>query len=222
MEPLCTEYISGVNTVSYLLQVFGRVVGVTEALPSGRRERKKAATREAIRDAALELFLERGFDDVSVREVADRADVSPTTVFAHFPQKESLAFSDERERHARLVGAVRNRPAGASVSDALRDHYLAEIAELSSEPYRQVLALMSSTPSLVDYAERMWLRHEEALVDQLAAEAGLAEPDDAMRLYVRFALQIQLLAIRSTDPRATVEAGFRLLEEGWSRHGVPG
>ncbi|WP_026075269.1 TetR/AcrR family transcriptional regulator [Cellulomonas massiliensis] len=195
---------------------------MSEAPRAGRRERKKAATRESIRDAALELFLERGFDAVSVREVADRADVSPTTVFAYFPQKESLAFSDEAERHERLVAAVRDRRAGTSVSAALRDHYLAEIAELSSEPYRQVLALMSRTPSLVDHAERMWLRHEDALVDQLTAEAGLAEPDDAIRLYVRFALQIQLLATRSEDPRATVDAGFRLLDDGWARHGAAG
>ncbi len=61
----------------------------------GRRERKKAATRKAISDAATELFLERGFDEVSIREIAERADVSPTTVFAHFPSKEALVFDED-------------------------------------------------------------------------------------------------------------------------------
>lgn len=182
--------------------------------PAGRRERKKAATRDAIRDAALELFLERGFDAVSVREVADRADVSPTTVFAHFPQKESLAFSDEGERHERLVAAVRDRLPGTTISEALRAHYLVETAELASEPYQRVLALMVETPALVDYAERMWLRHEDALVEHITAESGLSEPTDSIRLYVRFALQIQLLASRSGDPQATIDAGFRLLDDG--------
>ena len=77
----------------------------------GRRERKKAATRASILEAATELFLARGFDEVSVREIADKADVSPTTVFAHFPQKEALLFYEEEEQRQRLVAAVRGRPA---------------------------------------------------------------------------------------------------------------
>lgn len=68
----------------------------------GRRERKKAATRQAIADAALELFLEHGFDRVSVRDVAEKADVSTTTLFAHFPSKESLVFDREEDVDARL------------------------------------------------------------------------------------------------------------------------
>ena len=63
---------------------------MTNTEPLGRRERKKAATRKNISDVATMMFLERGFDNVSIREVADAADVSPTTVFAHFPQKLSL------------------------------------------------------------------------------------------------------------------------------------
>ncbi|MFE2143549.1 TetR/AcrR family transcriptional regulator, partial [Streptomyces sp. NPDC059456] len=51
--------------------------------PTGRRERKKAATRRAIADAALHLFLERGYDEVGIREIADAADVSNTTLFKH-------------------------------------------------------------------------------------------------------------------------------------------
>lgn len=185
---------------------------------TGRRERKKAATRASIVAAAQELFLERGFDAVSVREIADHADVSPTTVFAHFPQKESLAFGDEDERHEQLVTAVSGRPPGTSISAALRTHYLAELAALESEPQRQLLALMHETPALVEYAERMWLRHEDALVAAITAEFGLAEPTDAIRFYVRFALQIQLVASREADPESTVDAGFRLLDEGWTAH----
>lgn len=184
----------------------------------GRRERKKAATRSSILVAARALFFERGFDAVSVREIADKADVSPTTVFAHFPQKESLAFADEDERHEQLVSAVSGRPPGTTVSDALKAHYLSEIAALSSGAERQMLALMEQTPALVAYAERMWFRHEDALVEAITKELGLEEPTEAIRFYVRFALQIQLSATREADPESTIDAGFRLLDQGWGRY----
>jgi AcrR family transcriptional regulator len=184
----------------------------------GRRERKKAATRAAILDAATALFLERGFDGVSVREIADKADVSPKTVFTHFPQKEALVFSDEDERHERLVAAVSGRPPGTTISDALKAHYLSEIAAMRSGPQRQILTLMEETPALIDYAEKMWFRHEDALAAAIAKELGLAEPNDEIRFYVRFALQIQLSAINAADPQATIDAGFRLLDEGWARY----
>ncbi|MEV5559299.1 helix-turn-helix domain-containing protein [Nonomuraea wenchangensis] len=184
----------------------------------GRRERKKAATRAAILDAATALFLERGFDGVSVREIADKADVSPKTVFTHFPQKEALVFSDEDERHARLVAAVTGRAPGTTISGALKAHYLAEIAAMRSGPQRQILTLMEETPALVDYAEKMWFRHEGALVAAITEEFGLAEPNDEIRFYVRFALQIQLSASHEADPEPTVDAGFRLLDEGWARY----
>lgn len=188
----------------------------------GRRERKKAATRAAILEAATTLFLARGFDAVTVREIADEADVSPKTVFTHFPHKEALVFSDEGERHERLIAAVSGRLPGTTISDALKAHYLSEIAELQSEPQRQILALMEDTPALIDYAEKMWLRHEDALVAAITEELGLEEPSDEIRLYVRFALQIQLVAVREADPAPTIDAGFRLLDKGWASYGGPG
>lgn len=184
----------------------------------GRRERKKAATRAAILDAATTLFLERGFDAVSVREIADKADVSPKTVFTHFPHKEALVFSDEDERHERLVAAVSGRAPGTSISDALKAHYLSEIAAMASGPQRQILTLMEQTPALVDYAEKMWFRHEDALVAAITEEFGLTEPSDEIRFYVRFALHIQLIATRDADPEPAIDAGFRLLDKGWTHY----
>lgn len=184
----------------------------------GRRERKKAATRAAIVDAATTLFLERGFDAVTVREIADEADVSPKTVFTHFPQKEALVFSDEAERHDRLVAAVADRKPGTTISEALKAHYLAEIAAMKSGPQRRILTLMEDTPALVAYAERMWFRHEDALTAAITKEFGLSEPSDEVRFYVRFALHIQLIATREADAAPTINAGFRLLDEGWTHY----
>jgi AcrR family transcriptional regulator len=121
----------------------------------GRRERKKAATRQAIADAALELFLEHGFERVSVRDVAQRADVSTTTLFAHFPSKEALVFDREAEVEAELTAAVRERPASQGVVEALRARALRSWVRMESDPRRdRFAALVHGTPALRDYWER--------------------------------------------------------------------
>src|ERR1700677_2681928 len=88
----------------------------------GRRARKRLQTRRAIADAALRLFLERGYDEVSVKEIADIVDVSVPTLFKYVPDgKEALMFDDGVERREGLLAAVRERAAGQSVMAALRE-----------------------------------------------------------------------------------------------------
>jgi hypothetical protein len=77
---------------------------------------------------------------------------------------------------------------------------------------------MQQTPSVVDYAERMWRRREATLSAVIAEELALAEPSDEIRVHARSALDIQLLAITRPDPLATIEAGFDVLDHGWLRH----
>ncbi|MCL2516100.1 MAG: TetR/AcrR family transcriptional regulator [Microbacteriaceae bacterium] len=187
----------------------------------GRRERKKAATRKAISNAATELFLERGFDHVSIREVAEKADVSPTTVFAHFPQKEALIFDEDDDQREQLVAAVRDRRAGIDIPTALRTYYQRQIDspdEYDDESVRLFLGLIDSTPALTDYAQRMWLRHEDALAAAIATDLGLAAPSDEVRAFSRFVLQTQLLSLGSPDAAAMVDAAFALLEPGWAAY----
>ena len=188
--------------------------------PIGRRERKKAATRKNISDVATTLFLERGFDNVSIREVADAADVSPTTVFAHFSQKEALVFDEDDEQRDRLVAAVRNRPAGVTINRALHDFYAEEIdvnfEEHGDQVARRFMNFLNETPALRDYASKMWLRHEDALAAAIADELGLSLPTAEIQVYSRFVLQMQILVSESDEQRATVAAGFDILESGWS------
>lgn len=86
----------------------------------GLRARKKRATRDAIAATARRLFAARGFDTVTVAEVAAAADVSEKTVFNYFPTKEDLAFAGREEGLELLVAKITARPPGASVLDVFR------------------------------------------------------------------------------------------------------
>ncbi|GGT41254.1 TetR/AcrR family transcriptional regulator [Nonomuraea spiralis] len=183
---------------------------------TGRRERKKAATRRAIADAALRLFLERGYDQVSVRDVAEAADVSTTTLFKHFPSKEALVFDEEADREAELVAAVRRRPAGQSVVEALREHVLASWLPLAAHPLRAGFTeLVESTPALQEYHGRMWTRHTAALGAAIADDAGVEHDDVACHALARFVLETPALTRGRTDLRGAVEEVFGLLAHGW-------
>ncbi|WDO11177.1 TetR/AcrR family transcriptional regulator [Streptomyces murinus] len=188
----------------------------------GRRERKKAATRQALADAALRLFSERGYDEVGVREIADAADVSVTTLFKHFPDgKEALVFDQDVDREAALVAAVRERPAGQSVPRAL--HLLLLLGEHSrrvhDDPrFDDFLRLVDTTPALREYARRMWLRHEHALAAAIADDAGLPADDPSCRALAHFALEAPVLVRGSKDPGTALDRVFDLLDKGWTEH----
>lgn len=142
--------------------------------PMSLRERKKQLTYEAVSDAAIALFLERGFDKVSVAEIAAAADISKPTLFRYFPAKEDLAlhrFADHEDESARVVAG---RAAGESPLDALRRHYLDglerrdPVTGLCDVP--QVLAfhrLLYGTPSLVARLHAYQSRSEAALARAL-------------------------------------------------------
>ncbi|MFE0459186.1 TetR/AcrR family transcriptional regulator [Kitasatospora sp. NPDC058965] len=189
----------------------------------GRRERKKAATRQALADAALRLFLEHGYDSVGVREIADAADVSVTTLFKHFPDgKEALVFDQDADREAALVAAVRERPAGRSVPQALHALLQDERSRrIRTDPrFPDFLHLIDATPALREYARRMWLRHEGALAAAIAADAGLPGPDAGCRALAHFALEAVSLVHGDRDPEAALARIFDLLDHGWSGTGA--
>ncbi|MEE4493969.1 TetR family transcriptional regulator [Streptomyces sp. BE230] len=142
--------------------------------PMSLRERKKQLTYQAVSDAAISLFLERGFDKVSVAEIAAAADISKPTLFRYFPAKEDLAlhrFADHEDESARVVAG---RAEGESPLDALRRHFLDgleardPVTGLCDVP--QVLAfhrLLYGTPSLVARLYGYQSRSEAALARAL-------------------------------------------------------
>lgn len=181
---------------------------------TGRRERKKAQTRQALADAATQLFIERGYDNVGVREVAEAADVSLSTLFKHFPNKESLVFDLDADIEADLVGAVRDRQPGQSVLHGLRDYLMRTRTARSDDP--GVVAfhrLIESTPALRDYAHQMLLRHESALASAIAEATGASTL--AAAGLAHFALESSKVASAQEDPTHALRDLFELLEHGW-------
>src|SRR5580700_1396836 len=86
----------------------------------GLRERKKQQTRERIARVALELFAERGYDETTLAEIAEAADVSPRTIFAYYESKEDILFCEEGVFIDRLREMLEERPPGTTTIDAVR------------------------------------------------------------------------------------------------------
>ncbi|MER5796590.1 TetR family transcriptional regulator [Streptomyces sp. NPDC001980] len=147
----------------------------------GLRETKKERTRETISATAIRLFLDRGFDHVSITEIAEAAEVSRRTLFAYFPTKEDLVlhrFADHESETARIV---RGRTAGRPPLDALREALLDALARrdpntgLNDTPeIVAFLRMVFATESLAARLTRYTSRGIEALTEALR-EAG-ADP----------------------------------------------
>ncbi|MEV7044424.1 TetR family transcriptional regulator [Amycolatopsis sp. NPDC051061] len=147
----------------------------------GLRERKKQATRQLISNVASGLFIQRGFEEVTVAEIAEAAGVSKMTVFNYFPRKEDLFLDRHADRLAELVSVVRSRPAGVSPIAALREHQHALLA--SGHPLSGAIAggpgfwwVLSSSPALM----ARWYEQEREIADAFA-EVFVAETGDAFR-----------------------------------------
>lgn len=85
-----------------------------------RRTRKRLATRQSISDAATRLFLERGFDRVTIDEIAEAADVGRMTVFTHFPRKEDMFFDEDQAIREVVFASIADRDPSVSPIEALR------------------------------------------------------------------------------------------------------
>ncbi|MGO1050230.1 TetR/AcrR family transcriptional regulator [Crossiella sp. CA198] len=142
----------------------------------GLRERKKLMTRQAILDTAAEMFAERGYDNVTVVEIADAVNISAKTVFVYFPAKDDLVFHGEDELCERLVGAVRERPEGESPLEAVVGVIRAELTSAgagSVDELERLRGLVGDSLVLQARMRLMWERFECALAAQLAEEEGL-------------------------------------------------
>src|SRR5690242_17535106 len=155
------------------------------AAETGLRERKKQQTRQQIFAAAHRLFTERGFDAVTVADVARAADVSEVTVFNYYPNKEDLFFAGMQFFEEQLLEAVRTRPRGEPAIKALRRRLLDSVDGLGEagriKAILQAGEAMSSSPSLAAREHEIVGRYTRLLAELLAGEpGGGAEDVEAM------------------------------------------
>jgi AcrR family transcriptional regulator len=148
-------------------------------MTTGLRERRKRETRQHISDVATMLFVSRGFEQVTISQVAEAAGVAKMTVTNYFPRKEDLFFdrAESIERH--LADVIRHRAAGQSWLAAIRRDYLdmaarADVTLGLSSP--QFAATVNGSPVLVGRALEMMANREQALGDAMAAETGTDSP----------------------------------------------
>ncbi|GLW66060.1 TetR family transcriptional regulator [Actinomadura rubrobrunea] len=197
---------------------------------TGLRQRKKEQTRRRIAAVALRLFTERGYDAVTVNEIAEAAEVAKATLFAYFPTKESLALHGVGDDD--LAGIVASRPDGQTFLDALRAHFRAFAARQIPEADRDALLarvrVIQDSPTLQSAANALLYQQRQALAQVLADEYG---PTAAALMAAQIAAS--LLTLQETyfqrlldgasaeDARRAlakdVELAFDLLENGLER-----
>ena len=205
----------------------------------GLRERKKQQTRKQIFDAAHRLFKKRGFDSVTVAEIAREADVSEVTVFNYFPTKEDLFYGGMQFFEEQLIEAVRSRARGESALAAFRRRLLEGADRLDSkeriDAIKKAAQAISTSPALVSRERDIVDRYTRQLAAVLAEDTG-ASPDDAEPLGTAGALMVvhrllvdhvrkEVLAGRRgsqlvEDYRSQARRAFRRLEHGLGDYAV--
>jgi AcrR family transcriptional regulator len=153
---------------------------MVEPRTEGLRERKKRAARVAIAGAARKLFAERGFDAVTVAEVAAAADVSEKTVFNHFATKEDLAFAGREEGIAQFVAAISERAPGSSVLDVFRamTHTVLDVFVAGGdEDLLTVARIIRGSRTLQERLTVGWESGAAAITAAIAETSGAADGD---------------------------------------------
>ena len=160
------------------------------------RQRQKTTTRRTLQSVAVRLFRARGFDSVSIEEIAAAAEVSPSTVYRHFRTKEDLVLWDEQDAAvaAALARFVPERPPLGALEAALREAYT--MPRAAAEDLRRRAELIDSTPALSAHQAAALDRAHGELVAGLAPAYGRRVSPLELDLAVRLALAALLAAFR--------------------------
>jgi AcrR family transcriptional regulator len=175
----------------------------------GLRERKKERTRRLIAETAHRLFAERGFEAVTVAEVAQAADLSEGTVFNYFPTKEDLFYGQMEAFEAELVAAVSSRPPGEPLLAAFRDFVLDRTGRLARTEVAEVIEtaarIIGASPALRAREREIVAEYTVALAAAVAEETGADTVEASAVANALMGVQRALVA----QVRADVLAGRR-------------
>ncbi len=187
----------------------------------GLRERKKARTRAAIRQHALRLFREQGYTQTTVEQIAEAAEVSPSTFFRYFPSKEDVVLQDDFDPIA--IAKFEAQPPGMSPVAALRAAMRETFAEAPAEQieqWRQLNMLTMAVPELRARALEEYMRSGGMTAELIAKRLGRDPHDFAIRTLAGAVVGVGLsvMVIWMEDPEADVielmDAGLARLEAG--------
>lgn len=145
----------------------------------GLRERKKIQRREAIVAAAMRLFADRGYDETTIADIADAAEVAPRTVLTYFDTKEDIAMAPVDELAERMTTALRSRGPGMSTLDVVADWLRAEMRERASRSadHELMRRMFENNPRLDGQAMARVAGVAAEFTHALAADIG-RDPDD--------------------------------------------
>ena len=208
----------------------------------GLRERKKAQTRELIADSARRLFLDRGFDSVTVAEVAREANVAEKTVFNYFPAKEDLFYGRLEAFEEELLKAIRERDPGVSVIAAFGGFVIKRRGALQMDDQgrataelRAITRVITESPALLAREREVFARYTDSLAALIAKEIraapGAIEPRvvasaliDVHRILIDYVRERTLAGASAREVaievRAKAKRAFALLEKGLGDYGV--
>jgi AcrR family transcriptional regulator len=187
----------------------------------GLRERKKLRTRAAIRAHALRLFREQGYAQTTVEQIAEAAEVSPSTFFRYFPTKEDVVMVDDID--PLLIAAFNAEPPGTPPLRALRNAIKRVYAELDPAQIEQEHArgaLIASVPELQGKLMQNLTRTVSLLAKAVAERVGRPEDDLAVRTLTGVVVGVGLATTLTTGHEADadfvgqIDAGLALVEKG--------
>jgi AcrR family transcriptional regulator len=200
------------------------------AVTAGLRERKKEKTRDALARSALSLFAKRGFDNVTVEEIAASCEVSPRTFFRYFASKEDVLFAESDAHRRRLLAALAEHDAGEPPFAVLESALLVVAADYANErdTLRARHEIVRSTPSLRTRVSERQQGWEAEVVDQLRVTSPRARrmSDLELRLVVASATSALRVAVEAWiaadsdgdghDLEDLLDKAFRRLRAGFA------
>jgi AcrR family transcriptional regulator len=190
-----------------------------QSRPDGLRERKKARTRASIREHALRLFREQGYQATTVEKIAEAAEISPSTFFRYFPTKEDLVLQDDMD--TRMIEALERQPAGlsplAAVRAATREMF-ASYTEADLDVFRETAQLTMTVPEIRARALDEFARTIGVISEAVARRAGRPADDLNVRVMAGAIIGV-IMAItipwdHEWSDRQTMEDNFQRIEQG--------